>query len=237
MIDKSHWLAAQATVLGTIGIKETPVRAMIHKAASQLTTPVTLAALTVDGHEVSGIVVGDVLAAWDVAAEWSRERHIRWCDRPYQRVLSCCPPMYNELWTAGKAMYKLEPVVALGGELIIYAPHLDAVSVAFDRYLYQIGYHVLPYFLADWQRYRDIPLGVIAHSTHVRGSGKFENGVEKPNVRVTLASKIPPEDCTRLNLGYMDPNKIDVADWRGREDEGVLLVPRAGEILYRLKGE
>ncbi len=234
IIDKSHWLAALATVPETIGIKKTPPRAMIHRAAAKLTTPVTLAALVVEGPEISGVVVGDYLAAWDVAAEWSKDRHIQWCDKPYQRVLSCCPPMYDELWTGGKAMYKLEPVVAAGGELIIYAPHLAVCSYAFDQYLYKIGYHVLPYFLANWDRFRGIPLGVVAHSTHVRGSGKYENGVEKPNVRVVLASKIPPEDCARLNLGYMDPNSIRVADWQNRENEGVLLVPKAGEILYRL---
>jgi hypothetical protein len=62
-----------------------------------------------------------------------------------------------------------------------------------------------------------------------------ENGVEKPNVRVTLASRIPAEDCARLNLGYLDPASIDVRAWQGREAEGILHVPRAGEILYRAR--
>jgi hypothetical protein len=63
----------------------------------------------------------------------------------------------------------------------------------------------------------------------------LEKGVEKPNVRVTLASKIPPGDCERLNLGYQDPAHIDIEAWKHREDEGLLYVPKAGEILYRLK--
>ena len=63
----------------------------------------------------------------------------------------------------------------------------------------------------------------------------MENGIEIPNVRVTLASKISPEDCARLNLGYLDPENIFVEEWKNREDEGVLHVPKAGEILYRLK--
>ena len=65
--------------------------------------------------------------------------------------------------------------------------------------------------------------------------GVMANGVEKPNVRVTLASKIPPEDCARLNLGYLDPAKVNVDEWRDREDEGILYVPKAGEMLYRVK--
>ena len=76
---------------------------------------------------------------------------------------------------------------------------------------------------------------MLAHSTHMRGSGHMENGLEEPNVKVTLASKIPPKDCSRLNLGYLDPASIDIDEWKNREGEGILYVPKAGEILYRLR--
>jgi len=238
MINATHWLGALAGVVGTIGIKDTPVRHMIHAAAARLKTPVTLIALVVEGDGLSGLFVGDQLSAWNEAADLSAERHIRWVGKPYQRVLSCAPSMYAELWTAAKAMYKLEPAVALGGEVIIYAPHLDVVSHVHGKYIYEVGYHILPYFLNDWERFKHIPLGVLAHSTHLRGSGVMDakRGIEKPNVRVTLASKISREDCARLNLGYLDPMKVNVVEWREREDEGILYVPKAGEILYRLKG-
>jgi nickel-dependent lactate racemase len=235
MINATHWLGALAGVVGTIGIKDTPVRAMIHAAASRLQTPVTLIALVVEGKGLSGLFVGDHLSAWNEAAELSAERHIKWCEKPFQRVLSCAPPMYDELWTGAKAMYKLEPAVALGGEVVIYAPHLDVVSYVHGKYIYEVGYHILPYLLNDWERFKNVPLGVLAHSTHVRGSGVMDGGVEKPNVRVTLASKISAEDCARLNLGYLDPAKVNVDEWKDREDEGILYVPKAGEILYRLK--
>jgi lactate racemase len=235
MINATHWLGALAGVVGTIGIKNTPVRTMIHAAASRLKTPVTLIALVVEAHELSGLFIGDHLSAWSEAADLSAQRHIRWCDKPYQRVLSCAPPMYDELWTGAKAMYKLEPAVALGGEVIIYAPHLDVVSHVHGKYIYEVGYHILPYFLNNWGRFKNIPLGVLAHSTHLRGSGVMENGIEKPNVRVTLASKISAEDCARLNLGYLDPTKINIDEWKDREDENLLYVPKAGEILFRVK--
>ena len=237
MINATHWLGALAGVVGTIGIKDTPVRAMIHAAASRLQTPLTLIALVVEGKGLSGLFIGDHLSAWSEAAELSAQRHIRWVDasRPFQRVLSCAPSMYDELWTGAKAMYKLEPAVALGGEVIIFAPHLDVVSHVHGNYIYEVGYHILPYFLNDWERFKNIPLGVLAHSTHLRGSGMMENGVEKPNVHVTLASKISAEDCARLNLGYLDPAKVNVDEWKDREEERVLYVPKAGEILYRLK--
>lgn len=235
MINATHWLGALATVLGTIGVKDTPVRAMIHAAAGRVPTPMTLVALIVQGHDLAGVVIGDVIDAWRAAADISSQRHIHWSDRPYRRVLSTCPPMYDELWTAGKCMYKLEPVVEMGGEVVIYAPHLDTISHVHGKYIYQVGYHVLPYFLQDWDRYRDIPLGVLAHSTHVRGSGVMAGGVEQANVKVTLASKIPAEDCARLNLGYLDPAAITLADWQNREDEGILYVAKAGEMLYKVR--
>ena len=235
MINATHWLGALAGVVGTIGIKETPVRAMIHAAASRLKTPITLVALVVEGQGLSGLFIGDYLSAWSEAADLSAQRHIRWVDKPFQRVLSCAPSMYDELWTGAKAMYKLEPAVATGGEVVIYAPHLDTVSHVHGKFIYEVGYHILPYFLKDWEQFRKIPLGVLAHSTHLRGSGVMENGMEKPNVRVTLASKISADDCARLNLGYLDPAKVNPEEWKDRESEGVLYVPKAGEILYRLK--
>jgi hypothetical protein len=143
--------------------------------------------------------------------------------------------MYDELWTAGKAMYKLEPALAEGGELTIFAPHLDVVSHVHGKYIYEIGYHVLPYFLAQWDRFKHIPLGVLAHSTHVRGDGRFANGIETPRAAVNLATQIPPADCARLALGYRNPAEIDPVAWQGREDDGILYVPQAGEMLYRVR--
>lgn len=235
MINATHWLGALAGVVGTIGIKDTPVRTMIHAAASRLKTPITLVALVVEGQGLSGLLIGDYLSAWSHAADLSAQRHIRWVDKPFQRVLSCAPAMYDELWTGAKAMYKLEPAVAIGGEVVIYAPHLDTVSHVHGKYIYEVGYHILPYFLNDWERFKNIPLGVLAHSTHLRGSGVMENEIERPNVKVVLASKISAEDCARLNLGYLDPSKVNGVEWKDKEDDGILYVPKAGEILYRLK--
>ncbi len=159
MINATHWLGALAGVVGTIGIKDMPVREMIHAAASRLQTPVTLVALVVEGKGLSGLFVGDHLSAWNEAAELSAERHIRWCEKPFQRVLSYAPPMYDELWTGAKAMYKLEPAVAIGGEVIIYAPHLDVVSHVHGKYIYEVGYHILPYLLNDWERFKNVSAG------------------------------------------------------------------------------
>jgi hypothetical protein len=77
---------------------------------------------------------------------------------------------------------------------------------------------------------------VLAHSTHVKGLGQYDksSGKETPRIQVTLATGIPPERCRRINLGYLDPASVHPQEWEGREDEGILVVPRAGEILYRV---
>ncbi len=234
MINKTHWLGALVGIVGTIGVAETPVRAMIHEATKAIPTPITLMALVVEGKGLAGIFIGEHEAAWREAAKLSGLRHITWVDKPFKRVLSQAPAMYDELWTAGKAMYKLEPALEENAELIIYAPHLDEVSHVHGKYIKEIGYHVLPYFLKQWNKFKHVPLGVLAHSTHVRGGGTFDS-VEQANFTVTLASKIPPEVCKQINLGYMNPESINIADWQNKEDEGILYVPKAGEMLYKVK--
>jgi nickel-dependent lactate racemase len=142
--------------------------------------------------------------------------------------------MYDDIWTAGKCMYKLEPAVADGGTLIIYAPHISEVSETHGAVLDEIGYHTRDYFVKQWDRFSKYPWGVVAHSTHVKGVGTYANGVEKPRIQVVLATRICEAHCRRINLGYMDPDAINPADYAGREAEGILMVPKAGEILYRL---
>jgi lactate racemase len=235
MINVTHWLGALITVLGIIGIEDTPVRRMIHAAADLVTTPVTLAGLVVEGDGLAGVFIGPHRDAHHAASVLSSQRHIIWLDAPVRRVLSHAPPMYEELWTAAKAMYKLDPGIADGGEVIVHAPHLRAVSAVHGQHIRRVGYHVRDYFLKQWDRFKDVPLGVLAHSTHFKGSGRYENGVETPRIQVTLASQIPPDECRTLNLGYRDPASIDLDAWQARDD--VLVVPKAGEYLYRVKGE
>ena len=165
----------------------------------------------------------------------SRQIHITYKDHPFQTIVSCAPTMYDELWTAGKCMYKLEPVLADGGELIIYAPHLKEICVSHGTHIEKIGYHCRDYFLKQWDRFKHVPWGVLAHSTHVRGLGTYEAGVEKCRAQVTLASQIPEAVCRQINLGYRDPRTIKLEEFSGREGESILVVPKAGEMLFQLK--
>jgi lactate racemase len=149
------------------------------------------------------------------------------------------PEIYDDIWTGAKGMYKAEPAMADGGEVILYAPHITEFSYTHNAFLERIGYHCRDYFLKQWSRFADIPRGVIAHSTHLRGEGTYDaaSGVEAFRITVTLATGIPEERCRRMNLNYTDPRSIDLEAWKGRESEGIKLIPRAGETLYRLAGK
>ncbi|NQV40750.1 MAG: DUF2088 domain-containing protein [Candidatus Marinimicrobia bacterium] len=235
IIDMFHWLGALITNPMIIGHKYTPVRAVVDKAAAFLPMERMCMSLVVKGTELAGLYVGTPEDAWEAASDLSDKLHIVYTDRTYHTVLSRAPQMYDELWTGGKCMYKLEPIVADGGDLIIYAPHITQVSEMHGQIIEQIGYHVRDYFVKQPDRFLDIPGGVMAHSTHVKGIGTYEDGVEKPRVNVILATGIPEETCKKINLGYRDPATINIKDFQDREEEGVLYVPKAGEMLYRLK--
>jgi nickel-dependent lactate racemase len=230
-----HWLGAVITNPKTIGVKWTPVRKVVDRAGALVKVPKMAFCMAVSGKDLTGLYAGTPEAAWSAAADLSDKVHIVYKDKPFHTVLSRAPEMYEDVWTGGKCMYKLEPVVADGGELIIYAPHIEEVSVTHGKLIESIGYHTRDYYLKQWDKFKDVPWLALAHSTHVRGVGAFEDGIEKPRVRVTLATQIPPEICAKINMGYRDPNSINIADYENREDEGILYVPKAGEMLYRLK--
>ena len=236
VINATHWLGALLTSMAIIGTKDTPVRRMIDRAASFIDRPKLCFSLVVKDEGLAGLYIGSPEEAWSAAADLSAQLHIVYVKRPFQRVLSVMPKMYDDLWLAAKGMYKVEPAVADGGEVIIYAPHITEVSYTYGEIIDRIGYHVRDYFLKQWERFKDYPWAVLAHSTHLRGMGTYdaETGVEKPRIQVTLATGIPEERCRRINLGYLDPKTVDPEKWAHREDEGILLVHKAGEMLYRV---
>ena len=250
IIDVSHWLGALITSAEIIGTTEvTPVRALINDGAALITarthalcvvtaeTPEQDDGLPADSDRSSAlhsVSFGDCISSWESAAEISAATHVTYLDAPVRRVLSLVPAMYGEIWTGAKGFYKVEPVVADGGEVILYAPHITEVATSHPE-IHETGYHCRDYFVHQWEAFRHIHWGVLAHSTHLRGAGSYDpaTGEERLRVDVTLATGIPEPVCRALNLGYRDPATIDVAAFAA--DPGTLVVPRAGEVLFRLR--
>ncbi len=237
IINFTHWLGAVMTSNAVIGSGYTPVRAVIDRGAAFIDRPVACFSLVVTYAGLHGLYFGGAQEAWEAASALSSQVHIAWLDHPVKRVLSIMPALYDDLWTAAKGMYKTEPAVSDEGEVVIYAPHIDEVSYTHGKVLDEIGYHCRDYFLKQWDRFKSYPWGVLAHSTHVRGLGAYDaaTGIESPRIRVTLATGIPRERCEKINLGYLDPTSVCVNEWEGRESEGILVVPHAGEMLFRVR--
>jgi nickel-dependent lactate racemase len=239
VIDVSHWLGGLLTSKAIIGTKDTPVRRMIDYAASLVPVPTLCLAFVVaaDHEHLAGLYVGPPKEAWSLAADLSARVNITYVERPFTRALTIVPQLYDDLWTAAKGMYKLEPAMADGAEVVLYAPWLSEVSYTHGAVIDEVGYHVRDYFVKQWDRFKGYPWGVLTHCTTATGVGEYdaETGVETPRVRLTLATGIPRERCERINLGYRDPATIDPEEWAGREHEGVILVRRGGEKLFRLR--
>ncbi|GAB3948249.1 lactate racemase domain-containing protein [Kribbella albertanoniae] len=235
VIDVSHWLGAlitSASIIGTLGV--TPVRALINEAAALIPAEkLALAVVAQSGTDaLHAIAFGNTIEAWQAAAEVSAQTHVTYLDRPVRRVVSVMPTKYADIWTAAKGFYKLEPVVADGGEVILYAPHVTQIA-AMHPEIEEIGYHCRDYFLGQWEKFRDVHWGVLAHSTHLRGAGTWDPATgEHLRVQVTLATGIPEHVVRRANLNYLDPATVDLAKYA--DDPDTLVVPNAGEVLHRL---
>lgn len=239
VIDMSHWVGALITsyeMIGSFGI--TPVRQMIDAAAELIPSEKLLLGMIVKpgSDDLQFVAFGDSQAAWEACAEVSHQVHVRYVPKAYKRVLSIIPEMYEDMWTGAKGFYKLEPIVADGGELIIYAPHIQEVSHMHPG-IEEIGYHNRQYFVEQWDRFKNHPWGELAHSTHLRGLGDYDpaTGVETNRVTVTLATGIPREVVEGISLNYLDPATVDVAALE--KDPDTLVVHGAGELLHRTEAQ
>jgi nickel-dependent lactate racemase len=236
LIDLSHWLGAlitSAQIIGTRGI--TPVRALINEAASLVPGERLCFSMVTQSRtqNLHAIAFGTPEAAWEAAADVAAVTHIRHLDAPVRRVLSLIPAKYDDMWTGAKGFYKVEPIVADGGEVVLYAPHITEISATHPQIM-EIGYHCRDYFVKQWDRFKDYHWGDLAHSTHLRGAGTWDEAHgERDRVAVTLATGIPEQVTRSINLGYLDPATIDPAAWDA--DPDTLVVPDAGEDLYRLR--
>jgi nickel-dependent lactate racemase len=236
LIDISHWLGALITsseMIGSTGV--TPVRALINAAADLIPSEkLALCVVARSGtDQLHAVTFGGTEVAWAAASEVSAKAHVQYLDHPVRRVLSVMPRRYDDMWTAAKGFYKAEPIVADGGEVIIYAPHISELSRMHPE-IARIGYHCRDYFLSQWDRFEGMHWGVLAHSTHLAGSGSYDDVYgERLRVRVTLATGIPERLARAANLGYLDPASFDIDAYE--RDRSTLVVRDAGEVLFRLR--
>jgi nickel-dependent lactate racemase len=234
----THWLGALASIENVIGRIETPTRHMIEAAAEFVPARIiSLNSVVTRGDDnrlrTQALFAGDVREAFREAAEVSRQVHIKYTGRKYKRVVALLDEHYDELWVGGKASYKLGGIIAEGGELIIYAPHLRAISETHGLLIEKYGY-------APLDRVREMValstelqanLAVAAHLAHVSYAGqRDENGRVIPRFRITMAAALDEATCERVNLGFMDHRQFRREEYDS--DPDTLVVERAGRDLY-----
>ena len=238
----THWLGALATIERVIGRIETPTRRLIEAAAAFVPAKViaftTVATRDANGLKTRALFTGDLRATVRHAAEISQQVHVRYTGRRYKRVVAILDEHYDELWVGGKASYKLGSVIERGGELIIYAPQLSAISLTHGALIEKYGY-------APLERVRDMVEGsdelranlcVAAHLAHVAYAGeKGEDGVVVPRYRISLAANLPEATCRRVNLGYIDMRTFNPRAFK--DDPDTLTVENAGRDLYLVDRE
>ncbi|NQW70641.1 MAG: DUF2088 domain-containing protein [Betaproteobacteria bacterium] len=236
MIDSSHWLGAiisSAEIIGTLGI--TPVREMINLAASKIKVPLLALCLVVEtgSSAISSLSFGAPHTAWEYASAVSSKKHIKFLDKPLKRVISIMPPRYQDIWTAAKGMYKVEPIIQDGGEVILYAPHISEFSIT-HKELENIGYHCREYFSSQMEKFEGVSKTLMAHSSHLRGAGSFSlTEGEQCRITVTLSTGISKSRTESMNLKYLDPLLFNLTEYEN--DSETLINHNAGEILFRLK--
>jgi nickel-dependent lactate racemase len=177
-------------------------------------------------------------AALKQAAALSSKLHIRYLDEEKSVVVQRLPEMYDEVWTAGKGSYKLQKpgVLAPGGEIILFAPHIHCFhsNSTMDREIREIGYHGRDYVVDFCKRNPEFSKNVASHVINVRGLGSMVEGKEQFPFKVTLATQIPEADCTKVGLGYRDPESLREEDFSG---PGKLWIPDGGQWLYARQSE
>jgi nickel-dependent lactate racemase len=237
----THWLGALASIENIIGRVETPTRHMIEAAAELVPARIISINSVVTRTEderlrTHALFCGDVREAFRRAAEVSRQVHIKYTGRKYKRVVALLDEHYDELWVGGKASYKLGGIIEEGGELIIYAPHLRAISETHGLLIEKYGY-------APIDRVREMValstelrsnLAVAAHLAHVSYAGsRDETGKVVPRYTITMASALDEATSRRVNLGFMDHREFRREDYDDEPD--TLVVERAGRDLYLIE--
>jgi len=250
VIDLFHWAAVLVGIPKIIGSVDNPGREVINAGSSyvfqKIKAPVVSFNMVFeekdDGVTPKGLYTGvgieGFISAYRKAAEASSRLHIIYLDRPLDVAVQVIDKNYDEVWTAGKGSYKLQRpgVMADGGEIIIYAPHISCFhsKPEMDAALRQIGYHSKGYVEDYLRLHPKFNRNVAAHVINVRGPGAYDpsTGKEEFSFKVSLATGISEEVSRAVGLGYRNPASIHKEDFTG---PAKLWIENGGKYLYDIK--
>ncbi len=247
LIDLFHWAAVLVGIPKIIGSENNPARDIINKGScyvfQKIKAPVVSFNMVFEEKNddvipkglYTGVGIDGFIATYKEAAKMSSKIHTVYIDQPLDVALQVIDKNYDEIWTAGKGSYKLQRpcVMANGGEIIIYAPHISCFhsKPEIDTALRQIGYHCKGYVLQYLKSNPGFSKNLAAHVINVRGPGTYDSttGKEEFAFNVTLATGISEDICRKVGLGYRDPNSIHKEDF---QEPGKLWIQNGGKYLY-----
>jgi lactate racemase len=251
VIDLLHWAAVLVGIPSIIGSMDNPARRVINKGSSYIFEAIKAPVVSFDmvfeegeNDEIipkalySGVGFDGFIEAYEAACRASSQIHIVHINEPVEQAVQKMGLCYDEVWTAGKGSYKLQypGVMAKGGEIIIFAPHIHCFHSQrnMDQDMKTIGYHGKDYVHEYLKKYPDFSRNVAAHVINVRGPAKYnpQNGEEDFDFQVTLATGIPEDICHKVGLGYRNPASIQREDFEGPNK---LWIEHGGKYLYKLK--
>ena len=250
VIDLLHWAAVLIGIPRIIGTVDNPAREVINQGSSYIFSKIKAPTISFNmvfeekEHRVipKGLYVGvgfnGFVEAYKQAVSASSQLHVIYLDEPLEFAVQVIDKSYDEIWTAGKGSYKLQSpgVMAPGGEIIIYAPHINCFHSRpeMDLALRQIGYHCKDYVKKYLKLNPEFSKNIAAHVINVRGTGSFDvdSGKEKFDFKVTLATGISKDTCESVGLGYRNPDLIRQENF---VEPGKLWIENGGKYLYKIK--
>jgi len=250
VIDLLHWAAVLIGIPQIIGTVDNSAREVINQGSSYIFDRIKAPTISFNmvfeetGHQVipKGLYVGGGLdgfiEAYKQATKASSQLHVIYLEEPLEYAVQVIEESYDEIWTAGKGSYKLQSpgVMTPGGEIIIYAPHINCFHSRpeMDLALRQIGYHGKDYVKKYLELNPEFSKNIAAHVINVRGTGIYDinSGKEDFDFKVTLATGISKEICGLVGLDYRNPDSIRKEDFIS---SGRLWIENGGKYLYKIK--
>jgi len=250
VIDLFHWAAVLIGIPKIIGSVDNPARDVINEGCyyvfRKMKTPtVSFNMVFEEKDEIAvprglytGVGLEGFIAGYKEAAKASSRLHIIYINQPFNIAVQVIDKNYDEIWTAGKGSYKLQRpgVMVNGGEIIIYAPHINCFhsKLEMDTAIRQIGYHSRDYVKHYLKLNPKFSRNIAAHVINVRGPGNYNSITEKEEFafRITLATGISEKTCKAVGLGYRNPHSMHKENF---VEPGKIWIQNGGKYLYDVK--
>ncbi|MCL5073369.1 MAG: lactate racemase domain-containing protein, partial [Actinobacteria bacterium] len=200
VIDLFHWAAVMIGLPDIIGTMNNNARDIINEGSRYIFKKIKAEIMSfnmVNIPENNKIIpVGlyidkgfnGFIKAYESASLASSKVHIKCINSPINQAVQVIPEYYDEIWTAGKGSYKLQKqgVIADGGEIILYAPHIKCFhsNKEINNEIISLGYHCRDKICFLLKSNDKISRNTAAHLINVTGPGVLDKTTKKEKLHL-----------------------------------------------------